>query len=137
MNTFNPDQDLTIDNLMSFFNFYFSNREKDDFTNIQILLEEMKTLNLTLHDLAKSYKKLETYLEELEEQSFFKIGNQAPVQLGQVGICRVLLILDYDDYFKRYLWLLDPDFINWRNAIRSGKSISETWGKNESDCREI
>lgn len=123
MSEFNSNDMLSMDTLMAFFDFYFSNREKEDFTNIQILLEEMKSLDISLNDLVKSYKKLESHLDDFEEQSFLKIGNRESVQLGQVGITRVLLILDYDKYFKRYLWLLDPDFINWRNFIRTGKAV--------------
>ena len=105
---FDPNQEMNLDSLQAFLNFYFPNRESVA-TDVPFLLDEILPLKLSIRDLENAYERGKEILSDLEEKSF---DGRRVVRWSQTGVVRALLDLTNDAYWagrKARLADLDDD----------------------------
>ena len=104
---FDVTQDMSLDSLQAFLDFYFPDREKS--TNAtSILLDEIMAQGVSIRRLVESLERVRDFLPSMERELFrglplrtekgFKILRGK--QWAQVGIARHILDITNDDYWK-------------------------------------
>lgn len=102
--SFDVNQDLNLDSLQAFLDFYFPERNKG-LSETANLLDEIKRYNVSLSDLYNSYMKVKDLLSEFEEEVFsdnnieFALDGEEP-KWHQVGVIRHIMELTNDSYWE-------------------------------------
>lgn len=91
---FNIYQELNLDSLSTFLDFYFQDREHDDKSNAS-LLDELIFYNISLYEMFSAYVRVKEKLPELEKEAFGKRRGK----WAQTGAMRHILDLTNDRYW--------------------------------------
>lgn len=92
---FDVSQEMNIDSLQAFLDFYFPDREKADTGGV---LDEILISGVTLKDLVDGYEKVAEFIPEMEKE-FYKIV-KSKGRWHQTGIIRQILDITHEGYWK-------------------------------------
>ncbi|MDY8047089.1 GTP pyrophosphokinase family protein [Paenibacillus polymyxa] len=101
---FNFDQELNLDSLQAFLDFYFPDRVKRTEDTIS-LLDELIEHNISLKDLNESYTRVKDEIREFEVEFFFNENRMRELDEDehkwyQTGVTRHILELTNDQYWE-------------------------------------
>lgn len=123
---FDVNQEMNLDSLQAFLEFYFPNREKHLLLTTE-LLDEIINFNVTMKDLVESYERTKEILTQMEAEEIEQSKHVGEHIWAQVGVVRTILDLTNDNYWqsRRVPDQLPDDVIEvtekWRAKLSSRK----------------
>lgn len=91
---FDINQELNLDSLSAFLDYYFIDKMHEDKSNAQ-LLDELIKYKVSLNDLFLSYIKIKDKLPEIEQE----VMGKRKIKWSQTGVVRHILCLTNDPYW--------------------------------------
>lgn len=95
---FDVKQDMNLDSLQAFLDFYFPERAKSSAFTTE-LLEEIMALGLSFGDLLEGFERAKNVLPSMEREVYATLKRKHG-QWNQTGVIRVILDLIDDSYWK-------------------------------------
>lgn len=121
---FDVTQDMNIDSLQAFLDFYFPDRVKS-INMTSDLLDEMMKHGISIKDLVEGYERVKENLPQMEKEIFKSFRYRG--RWTQAGVVRHILDITHDDYW-RYRKEIEqvPDFVikqveKWREKLSKRK----------------
>lgn len=98
---FDVNQEMNLDSLQAFLDFYFPDRKKSIGWTSD-LLDEIIKLNVSFGDLVKGFEKTKDILPLIDDEEAELLGLRKGFRTAQVGVVRTILDLTNDEYLKTH-----------------------------------
>lgn len=96
---FDVNQEMNLDSLQAFLDFYFPDRIRH-IGDISYLLDEIMNSNVSFRDLVEGFEKVKDILPLIEREVFKQFKDKKKARWAQGGIVREILDLTNDDYWQ-------------------------------------
>lgn len=111
---FNLGQEMNLDSLQAFLDFYFPNRGRQT-KETSLLLDEIIECNVTIRDLVLGYDRTKDSLPQIEmNECSGKTG-----RMTQVGIASRILDLTHNRYWQSHRKLIPESYLNAIEKLRA------------------
>lgn len=131
---FDINQEMSLDSLQAFLDFYFEDRGKS-IKETALLLDEIMENKVSIRELVQGLEMVREFLPKMEKESFRIIPSQTETGLkllpgkrwAQVGIARHILDITHDKYWKYREEIQElPEYVvqdveRWRVKLSSSK----------------
>lgn len=111
---FNLGQELNLDSLQAFLDFYFPNRGRQT-NETSLLLDEIIECNVTIRDLVLGYERTKDSLPEIEMSEC----NGKTGRMTQVGIASRILDLTHNRYWQSHRRLIPESYLKAIEKLRA------------------
>ena len=96
---FDINQEMNLDSLQAYLDFYFSDREKES-SVLTELFDELLDYNVTIKDLVEGYEKTKDILPKIEAEAIKNLRIDVDHLWNQIGILHTILDLTNDNYWQ-------------------------------------